>query len=310
MYEGRGQRIVRVPQSVLVTGAKQVFPYPVEYEDDGLSTLALVFRSAAGDDITSLEWHGDAVLTGPIVDPGGLNPEIDMAILAAAAVAAGFTARASGNTAYFTRDDGRRVGGYGGIDLVRTGTTSIFTATAVRSVVQDLRDGPVPADIHLLGPDHAIANAADPDGGSALESHSHSIAQGSYVLDLATYTVHEVGVKLRAKGGARTAARSSWAGWKFRTRLDPEPSTLDWDSLDSITGGPTEWGEEHPIVPIPAFVAEGRVYNLDGAADAFVDGVRVKPNDFVEIECARVPFIVTPSAAGCRVEFYYEMEGY
>ena len=308
MYDGRGQRIVSVPQSSLVVGSKQVFPYPVDYEDDGKTALALTIREANGDDITSLEWNGDTVLTGPIADPGGPGAAILMAQLAAAAVSAGFTARFSGNTAYFMRDDGPRLGGYEDPVLVMSGASSIVTAVPVRSVIQDLRDDPVPADVASLLPHHVLANAFDPDGGSIFESHGQSIARGSYVLNLATYTVHKVGTKTKAKGGPRTVPRIEWEGWKLRTRFEPSPLTLDWFSLDSITGGPTEWGEEHPVLQLPAARASGRVVNLDTVDPAYINGVQINPGEFHEFDCIREPFIVTPSPTGCRVEWDYEME--
>lgn len=307
-----------MPQTALISGGKQVLPYPVEHEDNGRTALALTIRSAAGDDITSLSWNGDVVLTGPINDPGGPNAAVLMARAAAAAVASGFTARASGRTAYFMRDDGPRLGGYDAPVLVMAGTTSIVTAIPVATVVQDTRDGydsssgaSVPADTPMMPPSHVLADAFDPDGGSVFEAHSHSIAQGSYVIDLATYTLHEIGAKTQLRHGARTAATSAWSARKFITRLSPAPQTIDWYSLEAIvTPDPVEWGEEHPVLIVPAFAAEGRIVNLDNAADAYVDGVAIKPGEFYEIKCGRAPLVVDATSADVRVEWFHEMEGY
>lgn len=312
MYTTRHQRLVRVPAATLVQGADQVFPFPVEHEDDGLSTLALTIRAANGDDITSLEWHGDPVITGPIVDPGGASPEIDMAILAAQAVATGFTARAVGNTAFFVRDDGERVGGYGGIDLVMTGTSSIVSASAVVAVIQDVSPDTSLYPVIDGFRDQRVARAEDPDGAlnsdgvHGINSNLAVVSTKTWVLDLATYSLHESDGLRHVIGGARTEPVEDWVPRKHISHFVPEPATRSWVELDAITGGPTEWGDEHPFLWIPSVRASGRVVNLDTVDPAYINGVQINPGEFHEFDCIREPFIVTPSPDGCRVEWYYE----
>ena len=77
-----------------------------------------------------------------------------------------------------------------------------------------------------------------------------------------------------------------------------------------MTPDPVEWGEEHPVLVVPAFASNGRIVNLDNAADAYVDGVAIKPGEFYDIKCGRAPLIVDATSADVRVEWFHEMEGY
>lgn len=277
----------------LVSGAPQVFPHPVEVEDCYGAALAFVVVSDGGDDLDSLEWHGDAVVTGPVTPPGG--GEEAFAADIALAVTAGFSARVSGKTVYFFRDTPLAPNGYGGIAYSMSGAASVVRCHAVRTVVQDTRYVP-------LGPtDQQLADATDPDGGNV---DAVGASFYGYILDVATYTTHLVdGTTVRVLGGARPDQPMDWEGRKRRVTLTPPPATRDWDALEAITGVPDKWGDDHPVLQIPPFEATINVTNLDGAAVAYVDGVALGPGATAFIECTSIPVIVTPSAGGCRVEF-------
>lgn len=304
MYQPPKQRLVDTPNAVTVPQGVHVFPYPVEHEDDGLSTLALVVVDDNGDSLTSLKWHGDDVVTGPVAPPGG--GEYLFAIDIAAAVAPGFTARAVNNVVFFDRDTGPCPRGYGGIALVMAGAASIMRVAAVTSIIQDVRTPrALPGDPPAVG-GHNVASAREPDTREGYDPSLNAISDGVWVLDLAAYTLHQSSGLIPCIGGLRADPPADWTNRKFLGDMDPLPSTLDWDELLTLTGVADLWGDERPLLVLPAFRADGRVVNLSLVANAYIDGVTILPGEFHEFECARKPFIVTAPAAGCRVEWYPE----
>lgn len=300
MHEPRHQKLTPVPASVTVTGKPKVFPYPVEYEDDGISSLAVSIRTMGTHNITSITWHGDSVVTGPVVNPGTTRDAFAAAV--AAAVAAGFTARVSGYTVYFTRDDGERVGGYGAATIVTTGTSVVVDSIVVRMVIQDMR-----ATSALLQ-DLRVAIASDPDGTTSYDTVMRAACTESNFLDFAAYSVHTIAASNDCIGGVRGTSLDTWGMTKKIVEVFPATSTRDVATMALLTGLTDEWGEDHPLLPIPEFMASGRVVNLDGAANAFVDGNAILPGDEFFFTRITHPIIVTPSTAGCRVEWQYHFD--
>lgn len=267
------------------TPGPNVYPRPVNYGYDGRVALTLKITSAAAEDLDVLEMAGDSVITGSVTLTAG--DETQSCLDIAAAVEAGFQARAFSNMVAFSRDNAWR-----GHDPFPPETTVIsfsglattYEVCATPFVIEVFEDRFLMKD--AARPRLTPLGEFDPDADPCRTDIPYAISADTWIWIPELKSAHRL-VHLTRLNEIAT----------FHQEASPLTWVLDLDPVPVLNSG-----EFYAILPIPRICSCIEARNV-GGIPAVLDGQTFAAGSKAEFEGRTYPLVYDPN--GSTLEFTF-----